>query len=515
MAPLDRCDVLVNGAGPTGLVLAIWLKHLGVDVRIVDKTREPGTTSRALVVHARTLELYRQLDLARGVADLGLKFAAVNLWARAKQVAHIDLGNIGKGLSPFPEMLIFPQDQHERWLIERLERDGVEVERSTELLGFEEADSRVVARLKRSDGEEARCEAAFLVGCDGAHSKVREQLAIGFPGGTYERMFYVADVALRGPVANHELHVALDDADILAVFPMKGEQVARLIGTVKREAELQKDLTWDDVSRGIVERLQITVERVNWFSTYRVHHRVAEGFRRGRVFLAGDAAHIHSPVGGQGMNTGIGDAINLAWKLASTLQERASASVLDSYEPERRAFAERLVATTDRAFTFASQDGAIARRVRLDVLPTFASILMRSAPMRRFAFRTLSQTLVNYRAGALSRGKAGSVRGGDRLPWVAPLQEGDEDNFTPLSSLDWQVHVYGAAPRELSTAASSRGVPIHTFPWSEQVARAGLAKNAAYLVRPDGYVALADPETRPEVLLRYLDELQIKARHPE
>lgn len=512
MDPHDRCDVLINGAGPTGLVLAIWLKHLGVDVRIVDKTREPGTTSRALVVHARTLELYRQLDLARGVIELGLKFTAINLWARAKQVAHVDVGNIGKGLSPFPEMLIFPQDQHERWLIERLKRYGVEVQRSTELLGFEEAGGRIVARLKRSDGAEGQCEAAFLIGCDGAHSKVREQLAIGFPGGTYERMFYVADVVLRGPVANHELHVALDDADLLAVFPMKGEQVARLIGTVNGEAHSQKELTWADVNHGVVERLRITVERVNWFSTYRVHHRVAEHFRRGRVFLAGDAAHIHSPVGGQGMNTGIGDAINLAWKLASALQKRVSESVLDSYEPERRAFAERLVATTDRAFTFASQDGPIARRLRLNIFPAFASALMSRTSVRRFAFRTLSQTLVNYRASAVSQGKAGSVRGGDRLPWVAPAHEGDEDNFTPLSSLDWQVHVYGAASRELSTAAGSRGVPIHTFSWSEQVARAGLANNAAYLVRPDGYVALADPQARPEVLLRYLDELQIKAR---
>ena len=157
---------------------------------------------------------------------------------------------------------------------------------------------------------------------------------------------------------NGELHVALDTSDFLAVFPLKEDGRARLIGTVRADAEHRhENLSWDDVSTRVIEWMRIDVERVNWFSTYHVHHRVADRFRKGRAFLLGDAAHIHSPVGGQGMNTGIGDAVNLAWKLAAVVHGRADASLLDSYEPERIAFARRLVATTDRAFTGVTSDG--------------------------------------------------------------------------------------------------------------------------------------------------------------
>src|SRR5258708_1525018 len=237
---------LIVGAGPTGLVLALWLKRLGVDVRIIDKTREPGTTSRALAVHARTLELYDQMGLAGDVVERGLKFAGVNVWVRGKLAGHATFGDIGKGLSPFPYVLMFPQDQHERFLIERLRGFGVEVERLTSLVGFSEQGDRVTADLERSDGARAKCQFAYVAGCDGAHSRVREVLGIGFPGGTYERIFYVADVELHGKVANHELHVALDEADLLAVFPLKGDSAARLIGTVRRESEEHhEEPTWN------------------------------------------------------------------------------------------------------------------------------------------------------------------------------------------------------------------------------------------------------------------------------
>jgi 2-polyprenyl-6-methoxyphenol hydroxylase-like FAD-dependent oxidoreductase len=499
-------EVLIVGAGPTGLVLALWLKRLGIDVRIIDKTAEPGTTSRALAVHARTLELYRQVGLADELVEGGLKFAAVNVWVRGKLAGRAAFGDIGQGLSPFPYILIYPQDQHEKLLIEHLRRVGVDVERLTELLDFEERSDHVIARLERSGGAQAKCKVAYLAGCDGARSRVRDVLALGYPGGTYERVFYVADVELHGGLADHELHVALDDADFLAVFPMKGENVARIIGTVRLESEEHHEkLTWNDVSTSAIERLQVKVDRVNWFSTYRVHHRVADQFRRGRAFLVGDAAHIHSPVGGQGMNTGIGDAVNLAWKLAAVIRRRAADGVLRSYETERIAFAKRLVATTDRVFTFATRDGFIARRVRLDAVPRIVPALMNRTAVRRFAFRTVSQTLLDYRRGELSEGKAGSVRGGDRLPWVRQKNGSGADNFEPLTSLDWQLHVYGEVSPELATTCSHLGLTLHSFPWSGGAEEAGLEQDAAYLVRPDGYVGLADAGARPETLTRYLD----------
>ena len=415
---MSSVPVLIVGAGPTGLVLALWLARLGVRVRLIDKTAEPGTTSRALGVQARTLEFYHQLGLSRDVVDQGLEFTVANLWARGKKVARVDFGHFGQGISPFPYMLIFPQDEHERFLIEHLATEGIVVERQTELLGFDDDGTRVLARLRGPDGTEQVCEAEYLAGCDGARSTVRDVLGTGFPGGTYAHLFYVADAEGRGPVVNGELHVALDDSDFLAAFPMKGSGHARLIGTVEAPGDQHDTLGWQDVSKTVLERLSVDVERVNWFSTYHVHHRVAASFRQGRAFLLGDAAHIHSPVGGQGMNTGMGDAVNLAWKLAAVLQQRASASLLDSYEPERIAFARRLVATTDRVFTAVTSPGRLARLIRVEVAPRVLPILARSVVFRRFMFRTISQTALHYRSSSLSEGQAGQLRGGDRLPWI-------------------------------------------------------------------------------------------------
>jgi 2-polyprenyl-6-methoxyphenol hydroxylase-like FAD-dependent oxidoreductase len=205
---------------------------------------------------------------------------------------------------------------------------------------------------------------------------------------------------------NGELHVALDRTDFLVVFPLKGEGRARLIGTVREEAEHQQEnLSWNDVNKRVMEWMRIDVERVNWFSTYRVHHRVADHFRKGCAFLLGDAAHIHSPVGGQGMNTGIGDAVNLAWKLAAVVQGRADASLLDSYEPERIAFARRLVATTDQAFTGVTSSRAMARLMRLHIVPLLIPAFFALKTVRRFLFRTASHTAVNYRGSSLSEGE--------------------------------------------------------------------------------------------------------------
>jgi 2-polyprenyl-6-methoxyphenol hydroxylase-like FAD-dependent oxidoreductase len=505
-------DVLIVGAGPTGLVLGLWLTRLGVRVRIVDKTSEPGTTSRALAVQASTLELYDQMGLAHEVVERGRRAVAANLWVSGKKEGHIVFGDMGQGLSPFPYAVIFPQDEHERLLIERLKACGVEVERPTELVKFEDSADRVLAHLKNADGTAEVCEVAYIAGCDGAHSIVREALRIGFPGGAYTHLFYVADVQASGPTMNGELHLALDTSDFLFAFPLKGEGRARLIGTVGEDAEHKHDdRSWNDVSKGVIDRMRIEVERVNWFSTYRVHHRVADHFSKGRAFLLGDAAHIHSPVGGQGMNTGIGDAVNLAWKLAAVVQGHADASILDSYEPERIAFARRLVATTDRAFTGVTSRSALARLVRLHIVPLVIPPLFKLPQVRRFMFLTISQTTVNYRGSKLSEGRAGEVHGGDRLPFVK-MDGDDADNFKPLTSMDWQVHVYGDEAPDFQTSCNSRKLPLHVFPWRPEMKGAGLRRNAAYLVRPDGYVALADPEARATAIMSYLDTRKITLR---
>jgi 2-polyprenyl-6-methoxyphenol hydroxylase-like FAD-dependent oxidoreductase len=494
--------VLIIGAGPTGLVLALWLTRLGVRVRIVDRTAEAGTTSRAVAVQARTLEFYRQIGLADAVVEAGVKVAAANLWVRGVRAARLPLGRMGEGLSPFPYALTYPQDAHERLLIQRLHALGVDVERRTEVVRFDQSPVEVRAVLRRPDGSEEICEAAYLAGCDGARSTVREVLATGFPGGTYSGVFYVADVDAAGPAADGEIHVDFEEADFLAVFPLKGTGRLRLIGPVSWEPDREhRELTFDDVGERAIRNLRLTVARVNWFSTYQVHHRVTTRFREGRAFLLGDAAHVHSPVGGQGMNTGIGDAVNLAWKLAAVLNG-ADDRLLETYEPERIGFARRLVATTDRAFTVVTKQGVVARWVRTRLVPRILPLLFRLASVRRFLFHTVSQIGVNYRHSPLSSGAAGDVRGGDRLPWVETVP--GTDNFAPLASLTWQVHVYGGARGGLADVCAELELPLHLFAWQPGMLRAGLLRGAAYLVRPDGYVALADPRADPERLREHL-----------
>jgi len=512
-AAAERAEVLIVGAGPTGLVLALWLTRLGVQVRIVDREAAAGTTSRALGVQARTLEFYRQFGLADSLIARGRQVSAANLWVSGRQVAHLALGPMGKGISPYPYAFIFPQDEHERLLIDRLSDAGVTVERETEFVGLEERDEGIIARLERAGGRVDYCEAAFVAGCDGAHSRLREALSIGFAGGTYEHLFYVADVEAQGPVMNGDIHVALDRTDFLAVFPLTDPHRARLVGTVRPEAEAarRESLTWDDVSTRVIEWMRIDVKRVNWFSTYHVHHRVADRFRSGRAFLLGDAAHVHSPVGAQGMNTGIGDAVNLAWKLAAVLRGRAGVPILDTYEPERIAFARRLVATTDQAFTGVSSSSLTARTLRLHVVPALLPRLVSMQAVRRLAFRTVSQTAINYRGSALSEGRAGGVHGGDRLPWV-PLDTSDRgaDNFTPLTSLEWQVHIYGNAVPEIRAVCAEHQLALHEFGWQPAMERAGLRRDALYLLRPDGYVALAVPEQSAPTLTAYLQARAIR-----
>jgi 2-polyprenyl-6-methoxyphenol hydroxylase-like FAD-dependent oxidoreductase len=509
---MSRCDVLVVGAGPTGLVLALWLTKLGVRVRIIDTTEAPGTTSRALAVQARTLELYRQLDLADAVVAQGHKVPAVNLWTGGERAARLAFEHVGERLTRFAFLEIFPQDEHERLLIERLQQLGVSVERRTELLAFTDDGERITARLRTAAGQEASCVSAYLAGCDGARSLVRDTLGTGFPGGTYRQVFYVADIQGGGPPVDGELHVDLDEADFLAVFPLAGTGRARLIGTVRDEQTAHPEsLRFEDVSSRAIRQLRLAVQQVNWFSTYHVHHRVTGQFVKGRAFLLGDAAHIHSPVGGQGMNTGIGDAINLAWKLAAVLSGGATPALLDTYQTERIAFARRLVATTDRAFTFVTADGRLARLVRTRIAPKVLSGAVALERVRTFLFRTVSQITLNYRDMPLSAGLAGGVHGGDRLPWVA---DGEGDNHESLSAMLWQVHVYGEAAPALRAACAQCGLPLHQFVCTPAHVAAGLESDALYLMRPDSYVGLADPAADPATLIHYFAERHLRLPLP-
>jgi len=507
---MNDAEVLIVGAGPTGLALALFLAHSGVKPRIIEKSAGPGQQSRAMAVQARTLEFYRQLGFADEVVQSGIKMEAMHLWQGCHEVTQIKFGDFGEGLSPYPFALSYPQDDHERLLGAQLKAAGVEIEWATELVAFSKEGEQIRATLN-AKGVQTDCVVSWLCGCDGTHSTVRLGLQMDFPGGTYDQRFYVADVEATGAAAiNNGISACLGTHELCLVFPIRSTGMHRLIGVVPDELADRADLTFEEIRPFVAKLVGLEVSKVNWFAAYHVHHRVADHFRRGHAFLLGDAGHVHSPAGGQGMNTGIGDAVNLAWKLAAVLQGRADASILDTYETERIAFARSLVATTDRVFQLMVGRSLSGQLFRETLLPHLIPFLFGFSGVRSAAFRLISQTRINYHESALSEGEAGEVHCGDRLPWVALGAGGD--NFEPLRSLDWQVHVYGEAGQRLRDAVEQERLALHTFDWTDAMENAGLKRDALYLLRPDGYVALADPEAEAETLQKHLATFKILPR---
>ena len=507
--PSSPHPILIVGAGPTGLILALWLQALQCPFRIIDRALESGQTSRALVVHARTLEYYAQLGIADSLISKGTKVERTSIRQRGVVKGSIPLGDMGAGLSRFPFALSVPQDVHEDILEKKLEERGKAVERGVELAGAEEVDGGVKVQLKKVEsGEEEEIMASYVAGCDGAHSVVRKLTGTQMIGGTYAKRFYVADVDAEGDFADSkDLNICFTGQDFCLFIPLQQRHGGvRLVGIVPDEFSDSQEVQFDDVRPYVKAGTNLDVSRVGWFATYKVHHRVAENFRKGRLFLVGDAAHLHSPVGGQGMNTGLGDASNLAWKLASVVKGEAPSTLLDSYEPERIAFAKLLVNTTDRVFTLLTSSGMLGNFIRSFFMPYVWPVLFSIPAISEVGFKRISQIEIQYRHGDLSEGSAGYVYGGDRLPWV-PLEDGS-DNQSVLNTIGWQVHVYGSSTESLRKTLEARSIPLHAFPWTKAVETTGLERDAIYLVRPDGHVGLACAGSDIESLERYLDRLR-------
>ncbi len=464
-----------------------------------------------MVVQARTLEFYGQYGFAGEVIEQGVVAETAHVreggeTSRSREVLSISFKEMGAGLSPYPFALAYPQDDHERFLIEKLKHAGCEVEWGAKLTGFSERENGVRAIIEHNEGSVEEAESAYICGCDGARSCVRETLKLGFPGGTYEQLFYVADVKTeRG--FSRDLYINLGKHILTLMFPVRSSGMQRLIGLVPTELSHREKLAFEDIRGHVEPLLDIKVTAVNWFSTYRVHHRVADKFRVGRAFLVGDAGHIHSPAGGQGMNTGIGDAVNLGWKIAHVLQNRAHTSLLDTYEPERIGFARSLVSTTDRAFTSLVGEGAAGEFTRRILAPLVFGIATRFSLGRHAIFRTISQMRIHYPDSPLSQGVAGDVHGGDRLPWTGTHPR---DNFEPLRSLDWQAHVYGEVDKDLEAACRELRLSLHVFPFSDATKNAGLKRDALYLVRPDGYIALASFEQSGNKLRNFVEQFHLR-----
>ncbi|HTT40954.1 MAG TPA: FAD-dependent monooxygenase [Burkholderiales bacterium] len=518
-------DVLIVGAGPTGLMLANQLGRRGVRAMIIDRHSGPAQQTRAMAVQARTLEIYAKLGIAGRALELGRTGAGANLWADGRRRARIPLGDIGSGLSPFPFVLMLGQDDNERIMGDLLRDWGISVQWNTELVRLEQHTDHVEATLKQADGTLRKVTAAWVAGCDGSRSSVRDYCGITFPGAPYEHVFFVADTIATGDMVPDELNVYLWKEGFHLFFPMQGRDRWRVIGILPPSLRGRDDVTFEDVVPYVRHEAgaKLSFAGCDWFSTYRIHHRCASRFRDRRCFLLGDAAHVHSPMGGQGMNTGLQDAYNLAWKLALVVKGQADAALLDSYEAERLPVAQRLLRTTDRAFMMVVSDTWLAGLFRTKILARVAALAMRRETVQRLAFRTLSQIGIRYGSSALAQSLArtpeGAPHAGDRFPWLRLKRRSGgpiEDLFETLDDTRFNLIVIGQPAPADGMQELGGLLRTHVIPGDsgneQELARARISTPSFYLLRPDGHIGLAGSRLDAAAVRRYLaDRARIDA----
>jgi 2-polyprenyl-6-methoxyphenol hydroxylase-like FAD-dependent oxidoreductase len=514
-------DVLIAGAGPTGLMLANQLARRGIRVQIIDRHSGPAQQTRAMGVQARTLEIYSKLGIVQQALELGFRTKGGNIWAEGQRKARIPIGDIGQSLSPFPFVFMLGQDDNERILGEKLREGGMSIQWNTELIGFEQHPDHVAVTLKQPDGTKRGITAAWVAGCDGARSAVRELSGITFPGAPYEHTFFVADTVATGDMVPGELNVFLWKDGFHLFFPMRRTNGWRVIGILPKPLRGRDNLSFEDVIPHLRQEAgaKTTFEACHWFSTYRIQHRSASRFRDRRCFLLGDAAHIHSPMGAQGMNTGLQDAYNLAWKLALVVKGEAEETLLDSYEAERLPVAQRLLNTTDRIFRLIVSESWLAGLFRTRILANMAAVAMRRARIQRLFFRAISQIGIRYPGSPLSQNLGGlaakSPRAGDRFPWLKLKLREDgpaEDLFEQLDDTRFNLLIFGQP--SLRVPALGKFVATHVVPPDpmndQALAKAGITGPSFFLLRPDGHVGLAGARFDEERVTRYFSEQQIR-----
>jgi 2-polyprenyl-6-methoxyphenol hydroxylase-like FAD-dependent oxidoreductase len=533
-------DVLVVGAGPTGLALAAQLHAHGSTVLVVDQNRDRAMESRALAVQPRTLEVLRPFHLSYELVRRGNPAATLLIHAGSR-VVRTRLFDIGVDDSEFPFVLFVSQAETEGLLGDYLASEGVPVHRGLRMEDVAQAADGCTSTLRDSDGTAHEVRTKYVVGCDGAHSTVRELAGIAFVGGRYPQTFLLADLHANG-LESDTLNAFLTDTGPFLFFPLDRPAPWRIISMRPSPQSTDEQMGNASVSASHVslQELQeladvatngtVRLHDVVWATAFRLHHRHAAKYRSRRMFLAGDAAHIHSPAGAQGMNTGIQDAINLGWKLALVCRGIAPEALLDSYDAERRPVGKFVLRFTDRAFRATTSNAAIPRLLRGQVVPRVLRVTLRFRTGRAFAFRTVSQLAIRYRSGSAIEPShrwmfRRRLRPGDRLPDAQVERDGTPTRLQEALG-GHCFHLLIAGPPStwsgtgLSDIPTAHGdlVAIHWLsrdprsgalhdPSGEAHRRLGIRGAGAVVVRPDGYIGCRADEASLDVIRHYLSRM--------
>jgi 2-polyprenyl-6-methoxyphenol hydroxylase-like FAD-dependent oxidoreductase len=515
-------QVLVVGAGPTGLALTALLAFHGVRARLIDRNLDRAHESRALAIQPRTLEVLAGLGVTDELVRAGNRNVQVRMHAPGR-VLSVPMFDLGLADTAYPFLLFLSQAETERILAENLHARGIAVERGAELTGLQRGPDAVTVTLRHAGGRVEELTVRYVVGCDGAHSTVRQLAGIAFEGAAYPQTFVLADLEADGPEPG-TAHVFLSAAGMLFFFPLVTPASWRLLvmrpphdptppDAAVSLAEVQT--LCDAYTEGAV-RLRDPV----WMTNFRLHHRAAKHYRAGRVLLAGDAAHIHSPAGAQGMNTGIQDGANLAWKLAHTLHGTTPPSIVDTYAVEREPIGRKVLRMSDRAFTIATSTNPIVRFARTRLAPAVLPLALKAGNGRGLVFRTAAQLRISYRDSPLSAHGPGvvrrGIRAGDRLPDAPITIDGQASSLHALTATPtWHLLLCGPGwPATATDAVAGRAEVVavhhlHGVGCAQALHRLEVqpGQRTLLLVRPDGHVGLhvTNSSTAITLLKSYID----------
>lgn len=492
-----KTQVLIVGAGPTGLMAANQLLRFGIDFVVIDTKSGPTIESRAIVVTARSLEIYQQMGLSDTVVENGIEMNSLNLFSEGKRKAAVKIGEIGKGMTDFSYLLAYEQSQNEALLYENLKNNGKEVQWKTEFISLKEHQNEIIVLAKKNN-ETFEIKAEYCIGCDGAKSKIRHQLNFNFRGGTYENKFFVADVIMNWKLPHDNLVISPSDKNFVGFFPLKGDRYFRVLGSLPKAYFNKEDIGFEDIEKEVIKTIGIPIdfEKVNWFSIYNLHHRCVDNFSSGRLHLAGDSAHIHSPAGGQGMNTGLQDVYNLAWKLALVLKKQAKSELLNTYNEERLPFAQWLMRFTDRMFNLMTSDNWFIAKFRKYIILKLISKIFTFEKVRPIMFRTVSQIWYHYNGKSLSLSTSKQnllFHAGDRLPYISAA-----NSETPFYELftEASFHMLHLANTPLENEIHEKIKTVFPFPvkiveynLTDSWKKLGVQKELFVLIRPDNYIA--------------------------
>lgn len=519
----NTTDVLIVGAGPTGLMMACQFAIHQISFRIIDKNESPSKNSGALIVQARSLEIFEQMGISGKSLEEGIVASKLNILYNGRRIAGTYIKDIGENLSQFPFLLMHEQSKTEKLLLKFISDHGLSVERGVRFKSLVQDDEGVTSLLILPDETEQFIKTKYIIAADGAMSTIRDLLNIPFNGRTYPKPIFIMDCKAKTDMLPGEISFAFSNSTIAGFFPLQSSRW-RIDSTLPKEIEKLEKITFDKVENDfhLWTKMDVKFLGYKWFSVSHSHQKYAGSIRVQNCFLAGDAAHVNTPVGAQGMNTGLQDTFNLAWKLAFVIKHKAKPELLDTYSVERSGISRGFARYADTVFMIVTSNNIALKFFRLYVLKVLWKFLFplveKRIIFRQMFFKSISQIGIHYRESILSYvspGESflyGAPRPGDRLPYIEfYYRGGNTNNYKVLEVACFNLFVLAQfVPDEIEKIAEEFNLAVVLIAYLPETKiiyeSLGIKNTGYYLVRPDMHIALCSASLNAHYLHNYLQQ---------